>query len=498
MCHVPLNMNLLVRGHGLGFAWRCDTARLLWGRLPFMRMPATVMTKLGLAASGCVLAALAQPGGFGPASPALAAAAPAPSRPQPTAQDWPTYHRDAARTGNAPALPAAGPLSIAWTTRLDGAVYGQPLVIGGLVIAATEGDSVYGLNRVTGAVRWRARLGTPVPDSSLACGNIEPLGITGTPVYDPATGLVYAVAETTGYHHMLAGVSVTSGRVSFIRDIPTPDGQPRYDQQRPALALDRGRVYVGFGGLAGDCGPYRGSVVGAPVSGSGPLVSYMVPTTRQGGIWGPGGPVVGPDGTLYVSVGNGAATAPPFDGSDSVTALTPGLQRVGIFAPSTWAADNAADLDLGSSSPALLSDGQVLAVGKRATGYLLNGAHLGGIGGQLAQAPVCLAFGGMAVNGTTVYVPCIAGGMAAVDTSGNAIHVRWRSRPAAGSPVFGGGAVWVTDPGPGTLYELNAATGQVRFRINLDSPLPHFASPSLSGSLVLVGTMSGVAAVSGA
>jgi polyvinyl alcohol dehydrogenase (cytochrome) len=208
--------------------------------------------------------------------------------------------------------------------------------------------------------------------------------------------------------------------------------------------------------------------------------------------------VVGPDGTLYVGVGNGAATAPPFDGSDSVTALTPGLQRARIFAPATWAADNAADLDLGSSSPALLSAGQMLAVGKRATGYLLDSTDLDGINGQLAQASICLAFGGMAVHGTTVYVPCIQGGMAAVDTSGNAIHVLWRSRPAAGSPVLGGGAVWVADPGPGTLYELDPATGRVRFGINLDSPLPHFASPSLTGGLVLVGTMSGVVAVSGA
>ena len=63
---------------------------------------------------------------------------------------------------------------------------------------------------------------------------------------------------------------------------------------------------MAFGGLAGDCGPYRGSVVGIPLSGAGPLISYVVPTPREGAVWATGGPVTGPDGTMYVSVGNGS------------------------------------------------------------------------------------------------------------------------------------------------------------------------------------------------
>ena len=416
-----------------------------------------------------------------------------------TSRDWPTYHRDAARTGAAPARPAAGRLTIAWTRRLDGAVYGQPLVIGDLVIAATEGDTVYGLSRSDGRILWRAHLGTPVPLSSLPCGDINPLGITGTPVYDPSTRLVYAVAETTGFGHVLAGVDITNGHVRFRRDIPTPDGHPRFDQQRAALAFEGGRVYVAFGGLLGDCGPYRGSVVGIPASGAGALVSYLVPTAREGGIWAAGGPVIGPGGTIYVGVGNGAAIRPPFDGSDSVTALTPSLHRTAIFAPSTWASDNAGDLDLGSTAPALLGSGRLLADGKNGHAYLLNAAHLGGVGGQLAQEPVCAAYGGMAAAGTIAYVPCISGGMAAVNTAGGRIHVLWRGPGGAqGSPVLGGGAVWVPDWGAGVLYQLSPATGQIRHQISLGSPLPHFASPTLSGSLALVGTIHGVVAVSGA
>ena len=200
--------------------------------------------------------------------------------------------------------------------------------------------------------------------------------------------------------------------------------------------------------MFGDCGPYIGSVVGVPLSGHGALISYRVPTTREGAIWGTGGPTLGPHGALYVSVGNGAATGGRYDGSDSVLALSPGLRRTGFFAPRSWAADNANDLDLGSMSPAVLADGSVVADGKRGTAYLLNGAHLGGIGGQRAQAPVCPAFGGPSVQGTVAYIPCEGGGMAAVDTAGGRLRVLWRGPPgAAGSPVLGGGAVWVAGMG---------------------------------------------------
>jgi len=141
----------------------------------------------------------------------------------------------------------------------------------------------------------------------------------------------------------------------------------------------------------------------------------------------------------------------------------------------------------------------VLSVGKSGTGYLLDGSRLGGVGGQVAQAAVCAAFGGGAARGTVAYVPCSGGGMAAVDTAGRRVRVLWRGPgPAAGSPVLGGGAVWVTDWDAGILYQLDPANGQVRGQTGLGSPLPHFASPSLSGPLALVGTMSGVTAVAGA
>ena len=336
------------------------------------------------------------------------------------------------------------------------------------MIAATENDSIYALDSSTGKVVWRTHVGTPVPLADLPCGDIDPLGITGTPVYDAGNGLVYAVAETSGYHHVLFGISVTDGAVRVERDIPAPDGQPRYDQQRPGLAIEDGRVYVAFGGLYGDCGPYRGSVVGIPLDGSGSLLSYVVPTAREGAVWGTAGPVIGPDGTLYVSVGNGSTSSTKFDGSDSVTALSPTLRQVGIFAPSTWYTDSQHDLDLGSTQPALLASGMLLALGKSGTAYLISAAHLGGVGGQVAQAGVCPAYGAAAVQGSTVYEPCEQGGMAAISTAGNKIRVLWRGPASAwGSPVVGGGAVWVTDWTAGTLYELDPATGATRYSLSL-------------------------------
>jgi outer membrane protein assembly factor BamB len=464
-----------------------------------MRLAMAVLTSAVLAAA----AACSGSAGGGTSAPPSRTLTTAPasgsggSGPHPAAA-WPTYGRDFARSGVAADAARPGPLTVSWRVHLDGAVYGQPLLVGDTVIAATENNSLYALDQATGRVIWRRHVGTPVPLSDLPCGNIDPLGITGTPVYNPASGLVYAVAEITGYHHVLVGISVRDGVVRVERDIPTPDGQPRYDQQRPALAIAAGRVYVAFGGLYGDCGPYRGSVVGIPLSGSGPLISYVVPTPREGAVWGTAGPVTGPDGTMYVSVGNGEETGSHFDDSDSVTALSPRLHRTGVFAPTTWADDNAHDLDLGSTQPALLPDGMLLEDGKRGTAYLVDSAHLGGVGGQVAQADVCEAYGGAAVQGSIVYEPCAQGGLAAVDTAGHKIRVRWRGpSQAQGSPVIGGGAVWVTDYQGGTLYELDQATGVTRASLSLRTTLPHFSSMSMTGSHAFLGTMKGVIAVGG-
>src|SRR2546426_6314209 len=112
-----------------------------------------------------------------------------------TSADWTMYHLDTARTGFVAGVPDPTHLRSLWKQPLDGAVYAEPLVVGGQVIVATENDSLYALDASTGQVQWRTSVGIPVSQSDLPCGNIDPLGITGTPVYDPQTGLVFAVAE---------------------------------------------------------------------------------------------------------------------------------------------------------------------------------------------------------------------------------------------------------------------------------------------------------------
>ncbi|MFD2468886.1 outer membrane protein assembly factor BamB family protein [Amycolatopsis silviterrae] len=410
------------------------------------------------------------------------------------ASDWPTYHRDNARTGDAVDLAPLGTLGTAWKSTLDGAVYGQPLVVGGQILAATENNTVYALDPATGAPRWSAHLGEPARRSELPCGNIDPLGITGTMVYDAATSRVYALAELTGGHHVLAGVNVTTGAVEVRTALEPPKGDPIAHQQRSALTLHDGRVYVPYGGLAGDCANYIGSVASVTTASTDPI-SYSVPTTREAGIWAPGGGVV--DGQrLLFAVGNGESTT-GYDDSDSVLALSPALQRVDLFAPDTWADDNAKDLDLGSSNPTLLGE-HVIAVGKRGTGYVLRHDQLGGIGGELAQTEICRSFGGSSTSGDTAYLPCSDGPAAVrVDADGTP-HVIWRAAVRAnGSPTIGGGAVWVVDYRTGVLYALAPADGSVRAQLNLGT-VPHFASPTLSGDRAYVGTMTGVVAVSGA
>ena len=427
------------------------------------------------------------------AAPPTSPAPPATAAPPDPNVDWTTYDHDNARTGVGNVQPLTAPLRTAWQAKLDGAVYGQPLAIGTTILAATENDTVYGLNADTGAVAWSAHLGTPVPRSALPCGDIDPLGITSTMVYDPATSLVFALAETTGGAHTLYGIDIRTGKVAVRTGLEPPTGDRIAHQQRAALTLWDGRIYVAYGGLYGDCGNYVGSVVSVTTAGTNPL-HYAVPTTREGGIWSPGGAVLAGDSLLY-SVGNGAATSGDSDGSDSVIALSPTLQRTDVFVPTTWQDDNAQDLDLGSGGPAVLGN-WVFITGKRGIGYVLPVGRLGGT--PVGQVDVCRAYGASAIAENMLVVPCGDGPRAVrIGTDGKP-SVRWQAPvPAGGSPTVGGGAIWVVDYDAGVLYALGANDGHVLAQLRIGQ-VPHFASPTLAGSRAYVGTSTGVVAVAGA
>src|SRR3954470_20211452 len=126
-----------------------------------------------------------------PATPPETASAPA-SSPAGTgfaAQDWPMYHRTPDRAGVEPAMPSGGTPKLAQSLKLDGAVYASPLVVRGLTVVATENDTVYAFNGQYRQV-WKRTLGSPSPAEERQCGDIDPLGITGTPIFDRTSGKI--------------------------------------------------------------------------------------------------------------------------------------------------------------------------------------------------------------------------------------------------------------------------------------------------------------------
>lgn len=409
--------------------------------------------------------------------------------------DWTTYHSNNQRTGYIASTPDPHSLSKAWNTQLDGAVYAEPLVVSGRVIVATEGDSLYALNARTGAVQWHTNVGSPVPQSSLPCGNINPLGITGTPVYDAANGLVYAVAEINGTApaHILVGIDVNTGQIKVRRSADMDSMDPRAYQERGALTLANDMIYIPYGGLAGDCSDYIGRVIASRTDGQGALLSYVVPTPREGGIWTPPGASVDPVGNLYVAVGNGAVTSGRWDHSDSILKLSRTLQVEDTFAPTTWASENANDEDLGSQGPVVLPNGFVFSAGKSGKGYVLRSIALGGIGGQVDMQNVCTSFGGAASVGSTAFIPCTNGVLQiTVDNSGH-MHQGWHATGNInGSPVVGGHTVYSL--ANATLYALSMNSGQLITSLDV-GPVNRFATPTISGSSIFVGTYSGITAV---
>ena len=267
-------------------------------------------------------------------------------------------------------------------------------------------------------------------------------------------------------------------------------------QQRGALAITGGRVWVAFGAQAGDCSDYKGRVVGVRLDGTGDPVVYDPSTRRQGGIWNPAGPTVDEAGHLYAVSANGSSfPGDAYDHTNSVLELSPDGTLADSFAPADWAQNNQGDVGLGSQGVALVGTQWAVLGGKSGPVYVLRRGHLGGIGGQVSVTSICLSFGGAAVDGSVVYLPCTDGVRAVRVDDAGALHVLWRAPEAvAGSPVVGGGRVWALDQNGGVLHALDPATGKSLEQVAVGQT-SRFATPAIYGNLVLVPTLAGVAYV---
>ena len=351
---------------------------------------------------------------------------------------------------------------------------------------------MYAFNVRSGKVAWRRHLGTPVDGSTLPCGNILPTtGMTGTPAI--SGGTLYVVAFLSGYRHVLFGLSLKKGKVEMKRGVDAPGSDPRVHQQRPALSVSKGRVYVPYGGLAGDCGPYKGRVVSVKTRGKPKKRTFTVGVNRQGGIWAPSGAAVNRAGDLFVATGNG--DSPGFDYGNSVLALSPRLEQIGFFRASNSGANNLTDTDLGSTGPTLLDGNRLFVIGKDGVGLLLSSTRLGGVGGQLFEQKVCSGgYGGMAYRAPFIYVPC-TDGLVALRLSGNSFSIAWMKGSDAGAPVVAGGAVWTIDGG-GMLHAYAPDSGAelVSFEVGA---VTHFPSPGAGGGRLFVPAQSRVVAFAG-
>jgi hypothetical protein len=470
--------------------------------------------------------------------------------------DWTQFGHDAQRTGFDPGQPPVTGVALDWTRPVDGAIYAQPLVFDGRVYVATEDNAIYAFDAQTGAAIWHqtsSTLGAPATDADLTagsihCSNLGPtVGITGTPVIDPSTGRLYAVAQVRApsLHYVLWTLDLASGNPVGPGQTIDPwalagENTPARaigQQQRPALLLAGNYVYVGFGARVQGCGTFNGWLAAVPVkTGIGGERWLEVPAEPLGGsIWSPAGAVADSTGTVWVATGGANLCRPNCqsttrDLTESVLKLAPAstganLELLDSFTPANWVALNNQDLDVGVTSPILVGNGLVFQLGKTGIGYLLNASNLGhsfpGTGAPAGTAvgsgticsrqpsPSTGPKGSAAWVSPDLYVACPSENV-------KRVHFTFGSPPAfsvaAAGPVQGyvgptivsGGVVWDINPTisqvaagevlSATLNSFDAKTMQTRF-----APIPirsasgetlstaHFAVPASAEGHIYVG-----------
>jgi len=378
-----------------------------------------------------------------------------------------TYKNDNARTGQnlheqllSPANVSPATFGRRFSHDVDGYLYGQPLYMSAVpmadgtvhdvVVVATAHDSVYAFDAddnlgANAAPLWQASFINPsqgvttVPWQDVNCSVIYPeIGITGTPVIDPATYTIYFVASTKEvsgngsprYVHRLHALDIRNGHelpsspVEIQAAIPgigdggnTVTFVPRSYKQRSALLLANGVVYTAWSSHC-DHAPYHGWIIGYRADTLQKTAVYnTTPNSTGASFWGGGaGPASDADGNLFAVSANGEFDqifSPP-DLADSIIRLAPvsGLTVADYFTPYNQVELEGQDLDLGSSGALLLppeagSDAHrnlLVVAGKQGRIYLVDRDRMGGFNStDDAGALQSVTLGGQGVYGSAAY-----------------------------------------------------------------------------------------------
>ncbi|HWF12656.1 MAG TPA: hypothetical protein VG272_02895 [Candidatus Acidoferrales bacterium] len=333
-----------------------------------------------------------------------------------------TWRNDNARSGINSEELALAPATISLSTfgklfscPVDGYIYAQPLYVPNLYVpnlvipgrgthnvlfVATENDSVYAFDADAKpcVLLWHISLipsdwqAIATPSLDITSTDIVPfVGITGTPVIDINASTLYVVAaiQTVGtlpaYRQRLYALDLATGTPKIEPSgvaITSPAGDPfeyspMHQNQRAALLLDNGTVYVAFGSF-GEEPEYHGWLFAYDAGSLNQTGSFEVtPGGVQGGIWqSGGGPSADSNHNVFVITGDGTFNAGrpeinySYGNSFLRLANAGGLPLADYFTP----CDEAAGQILGTTAPILLPD----SAGSSLQPHLLIGGSKGG------------------------------------------------------------------------------------------------------------------------
>jgi hypothetical protein len=404
-----------------------------------------------------------------------------------------------------PQLVSGGTFGQLWSTPVSGQVYAQPLLANGALVVATENNDIYSLDPASGAQNWSKTLGTPWNASDIGCEDLAPtIGVTATPVIDPATNTAYLTHKTYVSGHAGAArwymdaIDIATGAEQSgfpvelsgaAQNAPAQSFQPTAELQRPGLLLMNGVVYAAFGS---DCDHpvWQGWVFGVSTAGV-TKARWVADATGEGaGIWQSGAGLTSDgSGSILLSTGNGGAPTTPTPGKTPPSNLGESIVRLQVqsdgslkatdfFAPFDASSLDGWDADFASGGVTGLPGEYfgtatiphlAVAVGKDGYVYLLNRDNLGGI----AQGPSGSdnvvqrigPYGGVwsrpgvwPGEGGWVYIPTASGGNSPSGSAGN-LRVYRYGLSGTGSPTlslqatsaeefgFGTGAPVITSEG---------------------------------------------------